>query len=654
MRARLNRLVIAAIMMVAAVIGTLAIPALATAVPARAPVVIRSPARGADAAALNIVKEQHVSLAQAEIRLSWQRSVPSLNTALSRQLPAAAFGGLWIAPNDGDRVKVGVVGADRRIQATVMRAVSAAGLSAATDIVPVRYSARQVVAADAWLASQLDKLAHASSGPIHLDVSYRMDLNRVQLGVAGRSLTAAEQALVTRAKARYGDLLQVVAQPSGSSVGTSLDCTYSPGTPAYPRCFPPLRGGVTIFTNPSSTQHGGTCTGAFLASDRTTGQLYQFTAGHCAVNSGTGTWWTYFKDGTQHAIGTVHNYIFGPAGDMAILNINNPSGWMLPQGWVNVMAGSNTTLNERYPITSAQYSTQGARICETGAISGTICGTVAQLGQSIPECEPGGINCVEVNNLGLASFCGNSGDSGAPVFASHQAFGLVVALKANIYGQCVGGTYYQGIIGAENAMNANIVLANNRPSPWPTGLQAVGVQDGVQLTWQDNSTNETSWIINGGTANRYMNVSNGSTTGPVSYTWTGMGSHQYLCFRVSAYNAWGSSGPTPYSGSLCAYSSSSPPCVLLEPDQVNCTSSNPGITLEGQNIGDTSGCTFSGAITWGDGSHQTVQYQGADNQPSFVADHTYAQTGTFSITLDPTVISGPCSAFSGTYTFTYS
>ena len=554
---RLNRSVAVAIVAIIGAIGVAVTPlTLTSTTEAAAPtasVVTTAPAQQVDPAARAIASQQHVSLAQAEIRLSWQRAVPSLNTALSRQLPASAFGGIWIAPNDGDRVKVGVVGADRSIQAVIIRAAGAAGLSAATDIVPVRYSAGQVVAADAWLGIQLDKLARASSAPIHLDLSYRMDLNRVELGVAGGRLTAAERALVTRAKARYGDLVEVVAQPSGSSVGAPLDCAYSLSSPAYPRCSPPLRGGITIFTSPSSTQPGGTCTGGFLASDRTNGQLYQFTAGHCAVESGTGTWSTYFADGSQHAIGTVHNYILGPAGDMAILNINNPNGWMLPQGWVYVTPGSNTTLNERYPITSAQYSTQGARICETGAISGTICGTVVQLGVAV--CEPVGFPCTEVNNLGEASFCAGSGDSGAPVFASNQAFGLTVFhnnYRSGLNFPC--GTAYQGIIGAANAMNVNIVLANNRPSPWPTGLQAAGVQGGVKLTWQDNSNNETAWIITDGATNRYLNVSNGSTTGPVSYTWTGMGSHQWKCFQVSAYNAWGASGPTPSSGYVCAYS----------------------------------------------------------------------------------------------------
>jgi hypothetical protein len=68
-------------------------------------------------------------------------------------------------------------------------------------------------------------------------------------------------------------------------------------------------------------------------------------------------------------------------------------------------------------------------------------------------------------------------------------------------------------------------------------LQAVGVQGGVKLTWQDNSLNETSWIISDGMTNSYDNVANGGTTGQVSYTWTGMGSHEWRRFHVRAYNS---------------------------------------------------------------------------------------------------------------------
>lgn len=204
----------------------------------------------------------------------------------------------------------------------------------------------------------------------------------------------------------------------------------------------PAPGGIFI----SNTTGNSTkiCTGGFIARSRIDGKLYQFTAGHCASGGFTGTWSTEFPNDSIHAIGPVHHYIFSKAGDMAILAINNPAGWQLPQGWVYVTASSNTTLNQQYAISSAQYSTQGARICKTGAIGHTSCGIVLALG----------VNGGYTNNLGEASFCTKEGDSGGPVFAAHQAFGLVVAVNKN--NSCI--SYYQGIIGAENALNVNLVL----------------------------------------------------------------------------------------------------------------------------------------------------------------------------------------------------
>jgi hypothetical protein len=94
-------------------------------------------------------------------------------------------------------------------------------------------------------------------------------------------------------------------------------------------------------------------------------------------------------------------------------------------------------------------------------------------------------------------------------------------------------------------------------------------------------------------------------------------------------------------------------CVFL-PNQANCTSSDPEITLEAGNSGDTSECTFSAQITWGDGSQQTVQYQGSNGVADFVANYTYQQQGTFSISFTQTVLSGGCTTYNGNYTFTYS
>jgi hypothetical protein len=95
-------------------------------------------------------------------------------------------------------------------------------------------------------------------------------------------------------------------------------------------------------------------------------------------------------------------------------------------------------------------------------------------------------------------------------------------------------------------------------------------------------------------------------------------------------------------------------CVLLEPDQTYCRSSDPTVVLQAENNGDTSDCTFSTQISWSDGSPvQTVQYQGADNVPETIASHTYANPGGYGISATPTVVSGSCTAFVGEYTFAY-
>lgn len=262
-----------------AIIGALVAPiTLTLKTGATAPTVsaiVTSSAQQADPAARAIASQQHVTLAEAETRLSWQQAVPSLNTALSSQLPAAIFGGIWIATNDGDRIKVGVVGLTPHNRAVVMQAARGVGLSEATDPIPVKYSLEQLVSADTWLAAQLDELSPSKIGAIHLDADYRTDLNRVLLGVAGQNLTAAERSLVSRAKTRYGDLVQVVAQPAGTAVGTTLDCVTTPGQ----YCYPPLRGGVEsspstarVNPNPAFAREGSSRAAALTGSSTSSPQ----------------------------------------------------------------------------------------------------------------------------------------------------------------------------------------------------------------------------------------------------------------------------------------------------------------------------------------------------------------------------------------------
>ena len=176
----------------------------------------------------------------------------------------------------------------------------------------------------------------------------------------------------------------------------------------------------------------------------------------------------------------------------------------------------------------------------------------------------------------------------------------------------------------------------------------------LHLTWQDNSNDEAAFEVDNTVERRDAPAHSG--TGTVTYTWTGLKPDSRTCFRIRASNYDTFSNWDPITGYVCATSSNpaASPCVFLTQKQVDCTSSNPKITLDAANGGDTSGCTFSAQITWGDGTQQTVQYQGANNQPSFVANHTYQQKGTFSISLTQTVLSGGCTTYNDSYKFTHS
>ncbi len=382
---------------------------------------------GSDLAVRSLAADRGISLAEATRRITWQQRAPEL-AAQAQTTLGNRFGGVWIDAARGDRLKVGVTGAnDAGASAEVHAAALAAGVPDAVDGVPVRHSQAELAAAVGWLATELQRVNAAASWP--LAAGLRTDQNAVELRLpANNALTSAQRLLVAAARQRYGDALLVGSYPQRPQ----------PRACAYPYCDPPLRAGIRIANS------GAGCTGAFIARSRSDGVLYQFTAGHCARFGGTDTWYTHFTDGSTHAIGPVHNYRFSSGGDMAILRISNPSGWN-PQAWVYVTSGPDTTLDTDYHITSDSGSTVGQRICTSGAFFGrSDCGTVTRLGVTATY---GGVT---VTGLGEASFCGTGGDSGAPVYASHTAYGLQTAG----FSEC--DSLYQGIHAAEDAMNVDV------------------------------------------------------------------------------------------------------------------------------------------------------------------------------------------------------
>ena len=419
----------------------------------------------------SFAEDRGLELAEATERLRWQSRVPELGLRIAAEL-GTAFGGIWIDVNDGDRIKVGIVTsspADRGLRlgapswatyldqqefdrpmsaeapadaragrtspgltgspAAIREAIDVIAdelnLAQATDVIEVEHTLAELEAMNEWIGHEIE--ASTSDG---LVAGIRTDINVVQLQVPrNRALSSEQQALVDKAKTVLGPGLALSA----------YDGKAEPRACTYPYCDPALRGGIRIHNS------GAGCTGAFVARSKVDSKMYMFTAGHCVKSPYTDNWSTKFTDGSWHVIGSRHNSIFGNGGDMAILRINNVPGWS-PDNWVHVTSGPDTTTNQTYTITSERYSVIGMRICTTGAFYGASdCGVVTSLGVTVSY---GGKT---VKGLGRGTFCGTSGDSGAPMYASHRAYGLQVAG----FSEC--DSLYQGISAAESKMNVNVI-----------------------------------------------------------------------------------------------------------------------------------------------------------------------------------------------------
>jgi Peptidase A4 family len=94
-------------------------------------------------------------------------------------------------------------------------------------------------------------------------------------------------------------------------------------------------------------------------------------------------------------------------------------------------------------------------------------------------------------------------------------------------------------------------------------------------------------------------------------------------------------------------SASSKECFYTFP---TCTSSDPNVKFSIVSVGDTTGCESENTVDWGDGSSDTLRYNGEPNGDTLVAFlHTYTdRPRTYTITITGTNISGGCGVLTDT------
>lgn len=386
-------------------------------------------ADASDPAVRNLAKVRHIPIQEAQRRIGWQTRVGSFGLDLRAAL-GSRFGGVWIDPADGDRVKVGIVGG----RAEVRRQLERWSLGDAADAVRVRYGLGQLETINRRLTATLARANGKTRWPVYNGIP--VDRNAVQLSLPPkRHLSAAQWAAVAELRRRYGSLLvfRTYKRPFYDQA-----CT-EPSTGSGLRCDPPLRGGVVI-------KHGTRqCTAGFVTKSKVDSVKYIFTAGHCMSDGhATGDWSSLYNNAEGHAIGPNWGTPIDSAnGDVAIIRINNASasGWN-PKHWVYLDSSPNVP---DYYIINDAPSSVGDTVCLTGAFGesqfGTSCGTVAEL-------DFGGSKFTRTNVI-----CAVQGDSGGPYFSGHVAYGIH---KAGSVEGC-GETLYQEVQDAESLKNVNVI-----------------------------------------------------------------------------------------------------------------------------------------------------------------------------------------------------
>lgn len=224
-------------------------------------------------------------------------------------------------------------------------------------------------------------------------------------------------------------------------------------------CGKPLRGGVGIEQNLGEIEPIRECTAAFRARGNKNGKRYVLTAGHCVDSPSSKVPPTMFWESADelqqpHEIGEVEQYIF-PGNDWAKVNATGSYWDVSPWPSRIIYWGENkpTIIQENYPIEGEASSYLFETVCHSGSSTGTSCGTVTGLNQTVYYEEDGWL--VGLNRV--LNGCVYPGDSGGPVFANNMALGILSGGEVDLEHPCNGPEwYYPNITEATKALGVHI------------------------------------------------------------------------------------------------------------------------------------------------------------------------------------------------------
>lgn len=377
--------------------------------------------------------ERGITREEARLRLSWQAPASKLQDQLVERIPADSFGGVWIDRDDGDRVKVGIVapraGSDaanarQAFDLQVQGVADEVGIPDVVDVVPVQQSLKELDDLGLKLFA-----ATASISPEAKEVMARPERNAVSIRVAPDT-SAAEIAQVKAIGAELGIAkLDVVADAQPASRHTT--CSYSGG---WRNCSP-SRAGEALYRKTGTSTYTGRCTMAFAVSRGSTLKA-RLTAAHCFPSGDTADWYTRTPSGSYLNLGWPSYSYFSDQMDARLIGLRTPSS-------TNYHRYLARTTDLDKSILGTQSCVAQASVCYSGARSGEKCATVQGCNATAYLNGQQALKLFRINT-------GNAGgDSGAPMWTSSWAFGILVGGNST-------DTYGYSIISVLGALNATL------------------------------------------------------------------------------------------------------------------------------------------------------------------------------------------------------
>jgi hypothetical protein len=389
-------------------------------------------------AAAYYANKHNVSLDVALQRLALQDQAAGIEDVLAAVL-GEQYAGIWYDHDDRGRLKIGMTRLAAPLDADVRRVVAGYNLSSLADLVPMQFSLAELLALQDAIRTDILDLIRAG----HAQTGYDTKLNRVVVRAIER-LPGSEDARIQRWSTLPAVTVLRINLPDlfGQFDSGNCNVTY---------CDPPLRGGREIISNSSI------CTGAFIARHRVfTDVLLMLTAGHCVFDAPGSSWSARDEAGIVSTFGPNYGYYF-PGRDAGAIEILPLRGSLPPLPSVVVKGSANTTYDPNYQIRFTSLSNMGQLLCQTGRTTGTLCAEVSGLGTDHVGIDAfGGI--YPVHQMGELDQClTTNGDSGAPVYKKGRAYGIVSGSSNHPPIHC--NTFYQGIRGAQDLLDVDILLA---------------------------------------------------------------------------------------------------------------------------------------------------------------------------------------------------